>query len=92
MRTLFLLPVAFLAFASPTQAQMTIITPEQIGEIFCIASQGNDMVPVEALLTPQLSEAIAEARQRNVTLAAAHPDDKPSLGDGIPWRGERLQV
>lgn len=87
MRTLFLLPVAFLASAIPTQAQMAIITPAQIGEIFCIASQGNDMAPVEALLTPQLSEAIGEARQKNAAFEAAHPGDKPPLGDGLPWRG-----
>jgi hypothetical protein len=70
----------------PAQAQMVTISPAQIAEIFCIGSLGNDMAPVEALLTPQLTETIAHASDVNREFEAAHPGDKPPLGDGLPWR------
>ncbi len=80
------LPLALLA-AHPAQAQMVTITPAQIGEIFCIGSLGNDMAPVEALLTPDLSATLKDALDRSDAIQAAHPDEKPPLGDGVPWRG-----
>jgi hypothetical protein len=85
MRHLF--PLTLLsALALPAHAQMVTLTPAQIGEIFCIGSLGNDMAPVEALLSPDLSALVAEARQHSEALAAARPDEKPPLGDGLPWR------
>ncbi len=75
-----------LASALPAQAQMVTITPDQIGQIFCIGSLGNDMAPVEALLTPDLAAAVADAWTKNAAFEAAHPGDKPPLGDGLPWR------
>src|SRR5690606_20531518 len=72
--------------ALPAAAQMATISPAQIGEIFCIARLGNDMDPVEALLTPSLTGAIAEAERLDAEWAAANPGDKPPLGDGIPWQ------
>jgi hypothetical protein len=84
-----ILTVAGLALAlavQPAAAQMVTITPQQIGEIFCIASLGNDMAPVEALLTPALRTAIADAMARDAEWATANPGEKPPLGDGIPWQ------
>ena len=72
--------------ATPSFAQMVTITPEQIGEIFCISRTGNDMAPVEGLLTAELATAIAEAEAKNAAIQQAHPDEKPPLGDGIPWQ------
>lgn len=83
--TLASLPLILLA-SLPAHAQMVTITPTQIGEIFCIGSLGNDMAPVEALLTPEFTAAIAEAYATNDAYEAAHPGDKPPLGDGVPWR------
>ena len=80
-----LLPLALLT-TLPAQAQMVTITPEQIGQIFCIGSLGNDMAPVEAILTADLAAVIAEAEEKDAAFAAAHPGDKPPLGDGLPWR------
>jgi hypothetical protein len=77
---------ALCIFAPPSFAQMVTITPTQIGEIFCIARTGNDMAPVEGLLTAELSAAIAEAEAKNDAIQKAHPDEKPPLGDGIPWQ------
>ena len=81
-----ILPLVLLT-SLPAHAQMVTLSPQQIGQIFCIGSLGNDMAPVEALLTPDLSAQIAEAWSRNAEYEAANPGDKPPLGDGIPWRG-----
>lgn len=82
----FAIVAAFALLALPVNAQMITISPTQIGEIFCIARLGNDMAPVEALLTPELVAAIAEAQAKNDAIQQAHPDEKPPLGDGIPWQ------
>ena len=77
--------IAILA-AAPTLAQPATLTPRQIGEIFCTARTGNDMVPVTALLSETLTTAIADAEAQNEVIAKARPDEKPPLGDGIPWQ------
>lgn len=82
---LSLLPFTLL-LAQPSQAQMVTISPEQIGQIFCIGSLGNNMAPVETLLSPGLQSVIAEAWQMNAAFEHAHPGEKPPLGDGLPWR------
>jgi hypothetical protein len=74
------------AATTPAAAQMITLSPAQIGEIFCLGRLGNDMAPVEAILTPALSVAIAEAEARNDAIQQEHPDEKPPLGDGIPWQ------
>lgn len=85
-RTITVILPLLLASALPAQAQMVTITPEQIGQIFCIGSLGNDMAPVEALLTPELSAAIDAAFAASDVYEAAHPGEKPPMGDGVPWR------
>lgn len=72
--------------STPAFAQMITLSPARIGEIFCIARLGNDMAPVEGLLTAGLAAAIAEAQLQNDAIQKAHPDEKPPLGDGIPWQ------
>lgn len=77
----------FVLFTSmPAQAQMVVISPEQIGQIFCISSLGNNMGPALALLTPDLAAAITSAQERSNAFQLEHPGEKPPLGDGIPWR------
>jgi hypothetical protein len=70
----------------PAAAQMITISPQQIGQIFCIARLGNDMASVQGLLTEALSQAIADAEKKDDDWAKANPGDKPPLGDGIPWQ------
>jgi hypothetical protein len=41
--------------------------------------------PIRALLTAGLLAAITAAEARNAEIAAKAPDEKPPLGDGIPW-------
>jgi hypothetical protein len=85
LATSAILPLILLS-ALPAQAQMVTISPEQIGQIFCIGSLGNDMAPVEALLTPDLSAVVADAWVKDAAFESANPGDKPPLGDGLPWR------
>ncbi len=86
MRHLATAAAVLLSLASPASAQMIALTPGQIGDIFCIARLGNDMAPVEGLLTDGLRDAIAAAQVVSDTIARQHPDEKPPLGDGIPWQ------
>lgn len=85
---LALMAMALTALVLPANAQMVTLTPEQIGEIFCMASIGNDMAPVTALLTADMAAAISDAVSRNDASIAAAPGDKPPLGDGLPWRSQ----
>jgi hypothetical protein len=86
MRRLLAVPFAILAVPVVAQDGPITITPEQIAEIFCISRIGNDMAPVEGLLTEGLIAAIGEAEAKNDVIAAAAPDEKPPLGDGVPWQ------
>lgn len=75
-----------LFFSAPAMAQSPGLAPEQLGQIFCLSRIASDMGPIEGLLTAGLETAIAEAEARNAEIAAQHPDEKPPLGDGIPWQ------
>ncbi len=77
LAAILLLPAAALAAES---------TPADLGATFCKASLEDDMAPVEAALTPDLAAVIAEAETKNAEIQAAAPDEKPPLGDGLPWR------
>lgn len=84
MRTALFLTA--IALATPAFAQPITLTPQQIGQVFCISRLGNDMAPVEGLLTAGLTAEIADAMAKNDAMQAAAPNDKPPLGDGIPWQ------
>lgn len=66
-------------------AQTIGLSPTQIGEVFCLGVQSGDEAPILALPSPVLATAIAYAEARNAVIARAYPDEKPPLGDGIPW-------
>ncbi len=83
--TLATLPLLLLS-ALPARAEMVSITPEQIGQIFCIGSLGNDMTPVSSVLTDDLRAVIDDAYAKSNEYQNAHPGDKPPMGDGVPWR------
>ncbi len=70
----------------PASALAAGSTPADLGAAFCKASIDDDMAPVEAALTPDLAAVIAEAEANNAKIQAAAPDEKPPLGDGLPWR------
>jgi len=75
-----------LLICSPAAAQSPGLAPEQIGQIFCLSQVASDTGPIEGLLTPDLKSAIADAEAKNAEIAAQSPDEKPPLGDGIPWQ------
>ena len=63
------------------------LKPEQIGQIFCLARLGSDEGPIMGILSPELAAAIDGAWTANdAWIAANPPDEKPPLGDGIPWQ------
>lgn len=55
------------------------------GADFCAGRMADDMSSIEARLSPDLAAVLAAAMLRNDEIQAAHPDEKPPLGDGIPW-------
>lgn len=57
-----------------------------VGEAFCKARLADDEAATRALLTQSLVKAIEEAEKRRAIIAKAAPDEKPPLGDGIPWQ------
>lgn len=71
--------------ATPAQDDAILLSPEALGQIFCLSRTGNDMAPVEGLLTDNLAYEIAKAEEESDPWAAAHPGEKPPLGDGVPW-------
>lgn len=85
MRRLAFALLALPALTAPALAQMVTVTPHQIGEMFCIARIGNDDGILTGALSDELRSHIAYAEARNATIATAAPDEKPPLGDGIPW-------
>jgi len=87
LATAAIIPMLLLS-ALPAQAQseMITITPEQIGQVFCIGSLGNDMSPVSGVLSEDLTSLIDDAFERSNAFLLDHPGEKPPLGDGIPWR------
>ncbi len=75
---------AALAIALPTSALADNSTAEALAGTFCTSMVDGALDPV-TLVTPDLGEAIATALARNAEIQAATPDEKPPLGDGIPW-------
>ena len=73
--------------SAPAFAQSPPSGPAMIGELFCVGLVGGDMEAVRAAMTTGLNAAIDAALERNDTLQAAQPDEKPPLGDGVPWTG-----
>ena len=80
---------ALIALALPallTTTSFALAQPEdaiEVGRIFCkyVIEHTEPM----GLLTPELIFVIGDAMARNAEIQAAAPDEKPPLGDGIPW-------
>ena len=85
---LLLVALPFPAFADDADGP-TRLSPQQIGDIFCITRLGNDMAPVEAIITPSLKKAIAKADALDAAWEKKNPGEKPPLGDGIPWQSSQ---
>lgn len=75
------------AAADDDQAgQRGVLRANEIGQIFCFSRLGNDEAVISGILTAGLAAAIADAQRRSDAIASKAPDEKPPLGDGIPWQ------
>lgn len=61
------------------------LTPEQIGEAYCLSQTGNDVGLITGLLSTGLKAAIDGAQARSDAIEKKNPGEKPPLGDGVPW-------
>lgn len=86
MREAFPLFLVSLLFAFPALAQNDTGSAEHVAAIFCESHGDLEVGLREPYLSPALAEAIAAAKAANARFAAAHPEEKPPLGDGIPWQ------
>ncbi len=57
-----------------------------VGVAFCKARLADDELATRALLSRSLVAAVDEAEARREIVARAAPDEKPPLGDGIPYQ------
>lgn len=81
-----LLPLLVLsALPAQAQEQTATITPEQIGQIFCIGRLGNDMSPVSGVMNDDLGALIEDAFASSNAYLDDHPGEKPPMGDGVRW-------
>lgn len=84
MRVIQSIGLAAVLLASPAAAQ------DQdpgglVGRLFCqMRSEGEPAV--RYLLTRSLTAEIDKALAKNDVIAAANPDEKPPLGDGVPFQ------
>jgi len=69
-----------------TSAVWAADDPRTVGEAFCKAREANDDDATRALLTPSLIAEVDAAQARSDVIAKANPDEKPPLGDGIPYQ------
>lgn len=82
MRRRALLAAIVLAVPSPSVG--SDVTALELAERFCAAMVDGTIDPL-SLASPSLAEAISEAMAQNDAIQAETPDEKPPLGDGIPW-------
>lgn len=61
------------------------LTPEQIGQAYCLSQTGNDVGLITGLLSTGLKAALDDAQMRSDAIQNKNPGEKPPLGDGIPW-------
>jgi hypothetical protein len=73
-----------LALTGMAAAQDDLGTPYV--QAFCVLANAEDGMGRLYLATPGLSDAIMAALGENEKLQAETPDEKPPLGDGIPWQ------
>lgn len=84
MRMILWLAVAAVLSASPAATQESD-PGALIGRLFCqMRSEGEPAI--RYLLTRSLLTEIDKALAKNDVIAAARPDEKPPLGDGVPFQ------
>jgi hypothetical protein len=56
------------------------------GEAFCLMKDNPPGADLMVLVTRSLAEEIQKALAKNDEIQKAHPDEKPPLGDGVPFQ------
>jgi hypothetical protein len=84
MRLFAALPLA-LVVATPAAATEPRMPAHVVAEMFCMARILGDMSLVSNYLSSSLYTAVGQALIRNDEIEKQFPDDKPPLGDGVPW-------
>ena len=81
-----ILPLLCLS-SSPARSQtdMISITPEQIGQVFCIGRLGNDMSPVSGIMSEDFGSIIEDAFALSNQYLLSHPGEMPPMADGVRW-------
>ncbi|MBX3575901.1 MAG: hypothetical protein KF723_01735 [Rhizobiaceae bacterium] len=73
------------AMAVPAMSQEK--APEAVvAELFCQLVRSADPSMVRYLVSRPLLEEINAAQEKNDEMQAARPDEKPPLGDGVPYQ------
>jgi hypothetical protein len=85
MRVRIVLAVLASVVAGATQVRAGD-TPESVVSAFCAAHAAAAVNAHDPLLSPSLKQLIADAWTKNGEYEAAHPGDKPPLGDGIQFQ------
>lgn len=81
--------MAAMAVGISAAAADTSADAKKLGDLFCaVGKSGRDGGEFGRmyLVTRALGAAIDEAVKKNDEIAAAKPDDKPPLGDGVPFQ------
>lgn len=73
-----------LAVTGAAAAQDDLGTPYV--QAFCVLADAEGGMGRLYLVTPGLNDTIMAALAENARLQAETPDEKPPLGDGIPWQ------
>lgn len=56
------------------------------GAAFCLMKDNPPGADLLVLVTPSLADEIGKAMAKNDEIQKAHPDEKPPLGDGVPFQ------
>ena len=83
MRRLAALSLALIA--TPALATEPLMPPHVVGEMFCLARTVGDMSMVADYFSSELYTAVGRAMLKNAEIQKQQPDEKPPLGDGIPY-------
>jgi len=59
---------------------------EDIATSFCVTRMKSDAEAVKPMLTQSLLAVIKDAEERNDIIAKGNPEEKPPLGDGVPYQ------
>ncbi|MBN9074367.1 MAG: hypothetical protein J0H34_22745 [Rhizobiales bacterium] len=77
------------AAVSAPCAHAADMTPQELAQKFCDLHKDGTVEAEKAtmvLLTPSLKAAMEEGEKKSAEWQAAHPDEKPPLGDGVPFQ------